>query len=232
MYQIFLTKGDYICFKCSKKGHKAENCIETSYIEEEVEDNVSNTVPPSQLKISNTSLSTRFPPLNPPKTPVVAPQQLANNKRGISEIVSSTGSDTLTADNYPTPNHTDSHKQDNTQLKQRKPKKAKPNTEAYLKPLILTPHKSKEITAAINHTRQTKYTNCDFSATELIKLIPSLRGTSNKRQLAEDFTTNLDCLLFILEEIKPWMEPGTKRTITSFIKIFNAETNQSDSSDT
>lgn len=98
IYQIFLTKGDYICFKCSKKGHKAENCIEASFIDEEVEDHSNNMEPPLQPQILATLPTTSFPALPSKDHPLVVPQnQLAHNKRGSSKIASSTQSDTQPA---------------------------------------------------------------------------------------------------------------------------------------
>lgn len=96
---------------------------------------------------------------------------------------------------------------------------------------MLTEEETKIVTAFVDHICQTKYTNCNFSAADIIKFLRTVRGNPNKRQLAENLTNNIDCLLFTLEEIKPRMEAGTKQTITSLIKALTTEEQQSDLSD-
>lgn len=240
-YRIFLTKGDFVCFKCSKKGHKAENCIETPF-DEEVEDNIGSLEPPLQPKIAATTLPvTSFPPLPPVEQPSVSSQMKENRlvlfKRKPSEIASSTTSDTQSLANAFLSGDSDFDEQKSTQTKDKKKKKSKkhkpnPNSETYLKPLILSPEEIKIITELMKHLRQTKFPGCDFTAEDLIKFLPTLRGNLNKRQLADNFTNNTECLLFILEEIKSQMETGTKRTITSLTRVLITGEYPSDSSDT
>lgn len=50
MYRIFLTKCDFVWFKCFKKGHKAENYVEIPFMDKEVEDYVNTLTLPSNQK--------------------------------------------------------------------------------------------------------------------------------------------------------------------------------------
>ncbi|KAM7249246.1 hypothetical protein ACFE04_019855 [Oxalis oulophora] len=228
-YRIFLTKGDFVCFKCGKKGHKAENCAETSFIDEEVEDSMTHLQSPLQPEITTSLPFTGFPPLPPTEKPIIVPpklrelNQLVSAKRGPDEIASSTQSEPKSTSESYSSEDSDFDEKKEVKPKGKKCKKHKPNPEAYLKSLILSPGECQIITDTVKHIQKTKFTDCDFSAEELIKLLPSTRNNPNRRQIVAKFTGNLECLLFVLEEIKPQMETGTKRTITALIKAVTKE---------
>lgn len=227
-YRIFITTGDFTCFKCNQKGHKADQCPNIPFIEEEVEDFLDQGNP-LELSVTPPS-SAEFPPLpfrelsaKPPTDISGNLQKSTTHKRGSSTIASSTQSntDTLSAVN-------DLEVPKNTQPKFKQNKKHKPNPEKYLKPLILTPAETTAITAIVNHIRQTKYPECRFTADDFVQFLLKIRNSSNRRQTAEAFTNQLDCLSFILEEIKPKLETGTKRTVTALHKSLSKDEPLSD----
>lgn len=236
IYRIFLTKGDFVCFKCSKKGHKAENCTEVQFIDEEVEDTSSLLEPPLQPIITPTLPLASFPPLVPTAQTSIIPQttkrnQPAPEKRGLDEA-SLTQSECQSQSKSLLSDDSDFEVKKDVKPKKTHHKKHKPNPDKFLKQLVLTPEEIKVVTNSVNHIKKTKFTDCDFGAEELIKFLPTIRSNVNKGQLAKKFTGNIECLLFTLEEIRPHMETGTKRTITSLIKAVTKEESLSDSSDT
>ncbi len=228
-YRIFLTVGDFVCFKCSKKGHKAEHCS-TPFMDEEVDDTDrfagdpnGSYIPTDVKRVSNSPLDTHFPPLKPVEINTITETPLpkiakenSTNKRGSSEITSPTQSTvnfSLSEESdYELPTIANNEKK-------KKTKKHKPDPETFLKPLILTPKETSAITTVLTQISRAKYKDCDFNADDLINFIPTVRGCPNKLQLAKKFTQNIDCLLFTLEELKPTMETGTKKTLTSLCKV-------------
>lgn len=227
-YRIFLTAGDFVCFKCHEKGHKAENCNnEIPFMDDEVEDTIDKLGPvltpePSILPAES------FPPLKPTQSLAKSAPDPQDNvtqppaaKRGPSTLESSIQSNEilLTSED----SDTELLQMAKPATKKLKKTKHNPNPETYLKSLILTPTEIEAITAAVTHIQQTKYPNCDFTAKQLINFLPTLRGNPNKLHLARAFSSNMDHLLFTLEAIKPQLETGTKRTITSLTKALSKD---------
>lgn len=241
-YRIFITAGDLTCFKCSEKGHKAENCPNNlQFADEEMEDTAGTLVQPEPTSQGSQLSNTDFPPLSKPehqeKSAVLVNLEKFTNinpsqKRGPSTITTSTSSSL----DHPIAEETmlassDTDSQHTPKTKRKKNKKIKPNPEAYLKSWTLTPTEIEAITSTVNHIRLTKFPDCDFNAEKLIDFLPKFRGKLDKVQLAESFTKNLDHFQYFLEELKPQLETGSKRTITSICKALSKDTSLSDFSD-
>lgn len=251
-YRIFLTAGDFLCFKCSEKGHKAENCpTNPLFADEEMEDTagtrlelesnnqLSNTEYPPLSSTAPSKKDTKFPPLLPTEkheksiTPSEgAEQTIQAQKRSCSTIASSSTSNLepfIAEENMYVSSDSDFPTTPKNKA-QRPKKKIKPNPEAFLKPLILNDSEIEAITSTINHISQTKYQDCDFTAEKFIKFLPTVRGSTNKVQLAKSFTENLDHLHYVLEELKPLLESGTKKTVTSLCKALLKHSSHSSNS--
>lgn len=235
-YRIFLSAGDFICFKCSGKGHKAENCSNNfQFIDEEVEDSTDTLI---DFQSKQQPLNTDFPPLTQSQQNNAesldhqnATDIIPAQKRGSSTIASSI---TSIPDYHTEENMLHSSDSDTTkplESKNKRSKRLKPNPETFLKPLILTPAEIQSITNISNQIYQTKYPDCDFNAEKLIDFLPKIRGCSNKIELVKSFTKNVNHLQYILEEIKPKLQTGTKKTITSLCKALLKPTSQTDSYD-
>lgn len=89
------------------------------------------------------------------------------------------------------------------------------------KPLVLTSAEQAKIREWLSHIHSTQPIKCDFSADKLLSFLPAVRNNPNKIELAKALTVNIDHLLFVLEEIKPDMEAGTKKTISFVTWIMN-----------
>lgn len=245
IYRIFINTDEFICFKCGTKGHKADACTHMGD-DEETEDVFSNKTV-SQISATSSPISD-FPPLFQP--PIVPSQSNLNpnepnpsqpdhkthaTKRGPSTIASTASTE---AENQPLASLPAYAYEKVTAKKDRKRrKKAKidntADAEKYCNPLKLTTEEKDIITEAVNHTKATKHHDCDIDAEGLIQFLSTLRGTDHKLEHAKTYTQQLPHLHFILDEIKPKMESGTKRTITAFLKCLRNEytSSSSDQSD-
>ena len=233
-YRIFLTTDDLVCFKCGSKGHKADDC--TKIIDEEVPDHFNNEE--NDNSVISVSPSP-FPPLNIPSVDstqinAVPPNITSTNKRGASQLSSTTHSETSdqVTDDFLSISSDTSLKPAKDDIKRkRRHKKLKTNTDTFLKALKLTSEEKSVITDTVNLIKETKYTDCDFTAEDIINFLPTIRGSNQKVSLAKALTQNLSHLQCILEEIKPKLESGTKKTITSLVKSIENYSHLSDFSD-
>lgn len=229
-YRIFITSDDISCFKCGSRGHKAEDCKEIS--DEEVDDTFNaNDLPTPQMEADE------FPPITqgkitlqqmeiventetPKLTPIIPTYQ--PNKRGPSTLDSSISKqpdneemkDPQEQITTPEPAHT-SHNTSKRQKVEKDPAK---------KPLVLTSVEQEKIRERLSHIHSTQINKCDFSADEFLSFLPAVRNNPNKIELAKTLTANTDNLLFVLDEIKPDMEAGTKKTISALEKKLRKNT--------
>lgn len=239
-YRIFITQDDLTCFKCQSKGHKAENC--TSAIDDEVEDSY-NMHQPTQDQVK-TIEQLNFPPL--PQVPNIVEEPITPKdkftqmqlKRGASTIASTT---TQNSSNQLPNNNSDTaiqinegkSKEEKSPKNRRKNKRQKTDKESNTNALILTENEKIQIRDTINSIRETKYTDLDFNADNFIHFLPATRNRQRRSDLIKTLTTNTEYLHYVLDEIKPVVTAGTKKTITALIKSISGSdsTAQTDVSD-
>ncbi len=250
-YRIFITLDSLTCFKCQKRGHKAEDCPHTTTEdEEEMEDSTNNNLEIERQNITKENLS--FPPLPPVPAAheeshipsLMQPKLREQNgehgpKRGASTLTSNTDSQDLPLHDStqntdpqvePKSNVADSQHQVTTKSKNNRNKRRKTSLEANPKSLDLTLEEKSAIINKINSIRDSKYIECDFTAEDFIQFLPATRNRMNRKNLVTTLTFNTTSLLQVLEEIKPVVTAGTKRTISALIKTIT-QPNSTDQSD-
>lgn len=86
-------------------------------------------------------------------------------------------------------------------------------------PLILSQDEISQIKNQFESIKSNNPIQCQFTATDFIDSLPTIRHRKDKIESAKSFTSDLPSLLFVLDEIKPFVSTGTKKTITSLIKV-------------
>lgn len=218
-YRVFLTLDDFACFKCGSRGHKAEDCI--GFLDGDFDDIQEHSTPtPSKIAknledfpgITHGNATLRPLKLTEPtKSIPLTPQQ---TKRGPSTLDSSDlalTEEIISKDTQADIVHSTLHAPAAN-------KRQKIEKEQNKKPLTLTPVEKAKIEERIEKINTTKVIDCDITSDNLLVFLQSVRGHPNKADLAKELTSNIGNLLYILEEIKPEMEPGTKKTISALTK--------------
>ncbi len=241
-YRIFLNADNLTCFKCSTRGHKAENCPQI--VDEEFEDDYENT---KSENPQHQDLPTGFPPLNSeqekmPSTQIITtpPSQILTSiqqpKRGPSTLDSS--NHTVIEDENTVSQKTSNNSpiklvQMQTETNTNQAKRLK-TAKTVKPPLIFPTDEISKINNKFEAIQLTKPIDCQISAKEFMDFLSALRNSTNKLEFAKSFNSDLPGLMFILDEMKPLVSTGAKRTITSLVKILrgNTTTNFSSHSDT
>lgn len=233
-YRIYLNADSMTCFKCSSRGHKAEDCPQV--MDEESEDEYEIT--DDKISDKNRSL-VDYPPLpsilEKPLNPVsmdINFTQLPNisesNKRGPSTLNSS-GSNTM--ENEPVSGIQPSKLESTPPIKLVQMKNSQSNhlakrqktTDTPRPPLILTPEEIAKINQKFESILTNKPIDCHLSAKDFITFLPASRNSPNKLDFAKSLTSDLPSLLFILDEVKPLVSSGAKKTITALAKAIRGQ---------
>lgn len=199
-YRIFLNSDSLTCFKCSSKGHKAEDC--TRMVDEEFEDsfaNITNVQQPERPQEND--LLSEYPPLiqiqektsptpaagktqtQPPKVPQQA-------KRGSSTLASSSSTDTEIA---PTATQKSSIPQQIKLVQMKTDQNANQTkrfktSETTRPPLILSTDEIAKINMKFDSIQLTKPIDCQITAKEFIEFLPAIRSSTNKLEIAKNLT--------------------------------------------
>lgn len=210
-FTVFITLDDLTCFKCGSRGHKAENCIKL--MDDEIDDIFDQNTP---AFLNNERSKQEFPEITQGKV-TLRPFTATENqpissttqpiKRGPSTLESSVIS-------YDEEKVTETSQVNIAESNSQKPsmnKRQKVEKEQGKKPLNLTPDEITKITARLHHIHSTQIIDCDFTTADFLAFLPAVRGNLNKTEFAKALTSNVGNLLYILDEIKPDMEPGTKK---------------------
>lgn len=250
-YRIYLHSDEMTCFKCSSRGHKAEDC--TIVLDDELEsDQISPNSLPSDLQLVSPTDFPSLPlakvqpivtksaemPTSKPISPTPAVQQ---NKRTSSVLNSTAGSikeDELTDSSQPpTPASTNTTiklvQMQSSQVEQSHKRHKTDTPRPPRPPLIFTADEVSKISEKFDSIMASKPAMINFTAKQFMEFLPATRNTANKLALAKELSPDLSHLLFILDEIKPLVTQGAKVTITALIKVIHGQAgNSSGHSDT
>lgn len=229
-YRIYLNADSLTCFKCTSRGHKAEDCPEI--VDEEFEDEYvpSDNQPPERnfSLVDYPSITSNLAPPLTPTSPVTQSQIIPpSNRRGPSTLDSSSvhSQEDGKASDF---NHTEPGKSSQIKLVQMKNNQSsqpakRQKIDGPHPPLILSSDEIARINEKFESILTHKPNACSFSAKEFISFLPATRNSLNKLDFAKSLTPDLSSLLFILDEVKPLVSTGVKRTITALIKTINGQ---------
>lgn len=241
-YRIFLNADNLTCFKCSSRGHKADEC--PHIVDEEYEDKCEGRI---STPLQENNSSQEFPPLIsnlektlptlPSKTMTApspnAPQQ---QKRSPSTLDSlSTTNSEKDLSNHPKPSNSTQIKLVQMNAEKSTPSAKRLKTQETIRPpLILTSDEISRINDKFDFILMNKPIDCQVTAKEFVDFLPTVRHSTNKLELARSFTPDLHSLQFILDEVKPLVSSSAKMTITSLLKAIqgNILSNSPSHSDT
>lgn len=189
-YRIFTTtENTMICFHCKKNGHPAKSCP-----------SINNTTDNSTSQIN---LNKKRPASSTTTESLNEAVEIENNEITDTQHIQST---------------TTENEKDKTPTTDRPPKKKKARQNAQKKPLNLTTEETTKIKNQIGQLQQTDPERCPLDPDSFLELIINIKTSTDKIDHAKKYTKDINGLIYLINEINPLVNAGTKRTLTCFIK--------------
>lgn len=248
-YRIYINADELTCFKCSNKGHKAENCHII------IDDIADDAIDQNQDLIANTTqYQTDFPQLSgtqqpqptlpsPPPQHTHVPIQTTQETQRPQPTLS-----------FPPPQHTyvpaqttlikrgpstltSNTSEDNTKAgnseehSQNKPLRKKAKKDRKPPTTFLSAAETDKVEEKITAMKSAHQIEENFNTNEFIQVLASTRQSKEKTAIVKGFCSNMEKIRWILDEIKPLLSADSKKTITALTKAIENETDITDTSE-